>query len=255
MNFMILLVQHTRSLLRISPLCLLIFVCSSMASTAQTTTTTTTTNSASNTDGSESSSGSLGMEIGFRYMPTFTAFEVVSKSNSSVQTTFTVGHGVGALLAWNMSNTTAVQVEMIYGSLSQKYVDNDAENTISLSYLNIPLLLSLNSDKSAALNFNAVIGPQIGINLGSSISSSGNGNGTSTVTGVIAVKAADLGFAYGFGLDFGSSPLRFNAGFRGVYGLLDISDKNTSTTTDQYYILNRSHVKTYAGYLGVSYMF
>ena len=238
---------------------LTVLACSSTL-LGQTTTTTTTTSGEPAAKSSAASTGSTtngagGMsEIGFRYMPTFTSFDITPTNNSTITTSFTVGHGFGAFLAYYLSDNSAIQGELIYSSLSQKYVDNSVENTISLSYINIPLLFSFNSSKSAPLNFNAVIGPQIGINVGSSVKASGNGNGTSTVTGVLAVKAGDIGFAYGVGLDFGTAPWRFGLGFRGVYGLLDISDKSNSTTTDQYYILDRSHVKTYAGYLSVSYL-
>jgi hypothetical protein len=37
--------------------------------------------------------------------------------------------------------------------------------------------------------------------------------------------------------------------------LVDISDKNNNSTTNDYYILDRAHVKTYSGYLGLGFMF
>jgi hypothetical protein len=48
----------------------------------------------------------------------------------------------------------------------------------------------------------------------------------------------------GAGVDFGSE-VKFSVGFRGVYGLVDISDQSQSVTTNEYYVLDRSHVKTY----------
>jgi hypothetical protein len=72
------------------------------------------------------------------------------------------------------------------------------------------------------------------------------------------VRKSDLGLAYGAGVDFGLNATyttRLGVGFRGVYGLLDISDNNTSTSSDTYYVLDRTHLKTYSAYLGVSFLF
>jgi len=67
-----------------------------------------------------------------------------------------------------------------------------------------------------------------------------------------------LGFAYGAGFDFSVSRLRrlrVSLGFRGVYGLFDISDNSKSITTDSYYLLDRTHIQSYAGYAGLSFLF
>jgi hypothetical protein len=70
------------------------------------------------------------------------------------------------------------------------------------------------------------------------------------------VKSGDFGFAYGAGLDFSlGGYTSLGVGFRGVYGLVDISDNSHSTATDDYYVLDRTHVKTYSGYIGLSFGF
>jgi len=74
----------------------------------------------------------------------------------------------------------------------------------------------------------------------------------------VNVKKGDLGFAYGAGLDFGldqENMVRLGLGFRGVYGLLDISDDSKTQTNDKYYVLDRTHIKTYAVYMGLSVLF
>ncbi|MBK5284842.1 MAG: PorT family protein, partial [Bacteroidia bacterium] len=60
------------------------------------------------------------------------------------------------------------------------------------------------------------------------------------------------------GVDFGlnaSQTFRLGLGFRGVYGLFDISDNSQTLADDSFYVLDRSHVKTYAGYIGFSLLF
>ena len=216
---------------------------------AQTETTTTTTTS--------DAVDFKRVEIGARFMPTFTSFNVQSY-NGVVQGQFAFGYGFGGLVGINFTNNVGVQGEFIYSSLSQKYRDNNnVDRRITLNYVNIPLLLSLNTGKNNPVNLNVVGGPQIGINVGSSVQSSGS-KGVDTIQAVLAVKQGDLGVAYGAGLEFGLGPNRnahIDLGFRGVFGLIDISDKSQSITTNQYYILDRAHVKTYSGYIGLTFAF
>lgn len=198
-----------------------------------------------------------GFEFGARYMPTFSSFDVRSSSNGVVQGTLTLSHGVGGFMAFNANPHVGFQVEGIYLSMTQKYRDNDLDRTVRLSYMNFPLLLSLNTSKGGPVNLNIVGGPQFGLNVGSSIETSKSGD-ADTVSAVLAVKAGDIGVAYGAGLEFGLAQggrLALEIGFRGVYGLIDISDKSQSTTTDQYYVLDRAHVQSYAGYVGLRFGF
>ena len=195
-------------------------------------------------------------EFGLRFMPTVSALDMKTSSGGTVTGQATLGYGIGALLGYNFSNHVGIQGEAIYSSITQKYKEQDVERKINLKYVNIPLLLSLNTNKTGSVNLNAVAGPQIGISVGSSVFTSG-GNESNT-TAIIDVKKGDLGLAYGAGVDFALSPagaVRLGIGFRGVYGLFDISDNNNSTTTDSYYILDRTHLKTYSAYAGLSIVF
>ncbi len=195
-------------------------------------------------------------EFGLRFMPTVSAFDMKTSSGGTVSGQATLGYGIGALLGYNFSNHVGIQGEVIYSSITQKYKEQDVERKINLKYVNIPLLLALNTNKTGPVNFNIVAGPQIGISVGSSVFTTG-GDGSNTQA-IIDVKKGDLGLAYGAGADFALSPsgaFRLGIGFRGVYGLFDISDNNTSTTTDSYYILDRTHLKTYSAYAGLSILF
>lgn len=203
----------------------------------------------------ESSGGGGAFLLGFRYMPTFTNFDVQNSEGGALETTFILGHGFGGLIGTNFNNHIGIQAEVIYSDLAQQYRDGSLDYKIHLNYVNIPLMLVLHTNYSAPVNLNIAFGPQFGINTGSSISSTETSGGDS-VHAVLAVKPGDLGFAYGAGLDFGvGSAVKLSIGYRGVIGLVDISDPNKSITTDQYYILERSHVNTYAGYIGLTFGF
>ncbi len=197
------------------------------------------------------------VEFGFRFMPTFSAFDMTTSSGGTIKGEVTLGYGVGALLAVNLSNHIGIQGEVIYNSLSQKYKDQNLNREIKVQYINIPLLFALNTGKSNPVNLNLVIGPQIGMNIGSSITSSGSGNSDTLVT-VLATKKSDFGFAYGAGLQFALNKTRtihLATGFRGVYGFVNISNTGQATSGNSYYILDRASVRTMSAYVGITFSF
>jgi hypothetical protein len=196
-------------------------------------------------------------EVGLRFMPTFSSFDAKASDGGTIAGEVTLGYGGGLLLGYHFTEYVGVQAEVIYTSISQKYKEQDKEHRVDLNYINIPLMLSLNTGKTKMVNFNLVGGPQIGLSVGSKLTSDGDG-GTTDTEAVLAVKKGDLGLAYGLGVDFGlntARTFRLGLGFRGVYGMFDISDNNNSSSTDSYYILDKTKIQTYAGYVGVSYLF
>ncbi len=209
-------------------------------------------------NGQNSSDGSnKSVEFGFRLMPTYSSLSVQSSSGNTVSGEATLGFGMGAFLGFNFNQHVGVQGEVIYSSISQKSTINNAEQKINLRYVNIPLLLSLNTGKSKFINLNAVAGPQVGFKVGSSLTTSGTVDPNNPQP-VLSVKKNDLGFAYGLGVDFGLNPsrsVRLSLGYRGVLGILDVSDNSKTATNNTYYILDRSHIKTNAIYAGLSILF
>jgi hypothetical protein len=203
--------------------------------------------------GTTQSQGQSGV-MGVRFMPTFSQLEMKTSAGGTVEGEVTLGFGAGILLGYHWSDYVGIQGELIYTSIRQKYTESEVERKLNLQYLNVPLLLSLNTGKSKMVNLNLVVGPQIGFNVGAKVVSSG----ADTAIAVVSVKAGDLGFAYGVGLDFGLNDdrtFRLGIGYRGVMGLFDISNNNQSATTNSFYIIDRTRLKTHAGYIGISYMF
>lgn len=196
-------------------------------------------------------------EFGFRLMPTYSSFDMKTSEGGTVSGDVTLGFGLGALLGFSFSNHVGIQGEFIYSSVSQKINDKDAQHKVSLRYFNIPLLLTLNTGKSKVINLNIVGGPQIGFNVGSSITTTGAADVNNTQP-VLSVKKGDVGLAYGAGADIAltsSHTLLLSLGYRGVLGLVDISDQSTSVTTGSYYVLDRTHLKTNSVYAGLTLMF
>jgi hypothetical protein len=180
-----------------------------------------------------------------------------TSTGGTVEGKATLGYGVAAILGYNFSKNFSLQGEIIYSSISQKYSEMNVERTINLKYINIPLLFSLNTNKYGPVNLNIVAGPQLGLNVGSSVNTSSN-EGTVTSQAVLSVKKSDIGFAYGIGIDFGlneAQTVRLGLGYRAVRGLMDISDNNKVQVKDDYYIVDNAKVKTNAAYIGLSILF
>jgi hypothetical protein len=159
------------------------------------------------------------------------------------------------MVAVNLSSNVGIQGEINYNAVSQKYRDKGLDRTVDINYINVPLLLSLNTDKSRAINLNVVGGPQFGINAGSKLTTN-ESNGTESATAVLALKSMDVGVAYGAGLEFSLTDahwLRFDVGYRGAYGLVDIRDNTTSQGT--YNVVVKGSRKCHAGYFGLTLLF
>lgn len=192
--------------------------------------------------------------LGVRFMPTISAFDMKTSSGGTVSGQVALGFGIGAFVGYNFSNYVGIQGEIIYSSISQKYKEQDVERKINLKYVNIPLMLSLNTGITKQVNFNVVGGPQIGISMGGTVATTG-GDGTTNSNALLKVKKGDLGLAYGAGFDFGlneAKTSRLGFGFRGVFGMVDISDNNTTDANNSYYFLGRTHISTYSAYIGLA---
>jgi len=196
-------------------------------------------------------------ELGLRLMPTFSSFNMQSSSGGTVKGEVTLGYGIGGLLCVNINKHVGIQLEAIYNSLSQKYKDQQIDREIKVKYLNIPLLVTFSTNKTKPVNFTAVMGPQMGYNIGAS-SSSSSGSGTDTLKTVFATKSSDFGFAYGAGVGFiinSARTLRFDLGFRGVYGLVNISKGSSANTGNSSYSIEKANVRTTSAYIGIALLF
>jgi len=194
-------------------------------------------------------------EIGLRYMPTFTSFDFRGSNGDVIKGSFTLNQGAGLMLGFNFSKNIGIQGEINYYSVSQKYADQNISRDVDISYINIPVLLSLNTDKTMPVNLNVVVGPQFGYNVGAKISNNGNQN-QNTTEATVAVKRGDIGVAYGAGLEIAlnqSHTFRLDFGFRGFYGLVAMDGSKEGANT--YNIVVNASRKSYGGYLGLALMF
>lgn len=196
-------------------------------------------------------------EFGIRYMPTFSTLRVRTYDGETVQGTLSMSHGWGALIGFNFNRHVGVVAEVNYIQINQKFKDRNLDRRVSVSYLNIPVLLSLNTNKEAPVNVNFVVGPQFGLNVGASVDGDDGGNQDS-VKATVGVKSGDVGAAYGAGLEFALNrehTIRLDVGFRGYYGLVDMRATQSGNNPDTYNVLLSAKRKTYAGYIGIAFLF
>ena len=164
-------------------------------------------------------------ELGVRYLPSFTALSLTTNNGDVALGSATMNNGFGVRFGYNMSNYIGLEAEINYEQVNQKYKDQGLDQQVSIKYINIPVLLSMNTNKTAPVFFGVVVGPQFGINMGSSLNSNSSSN-TDTLHAVLAVKQGDVGLAYGAGFGIALNPehtIRLDFGFRGVYGLVNMS--------------------------------
>lgn len=191
-------------------------------------------------------------------MPTISNIKIQNYQGNDLTRKFLVGNGYGALRGANLNNHIGVQVEVIYNELSQKYKDDTLDRRVDINYVNVPLLLSLNTHRKSIVNLNGVIGPQWGFNVGATLKTTVVPNGNGNSTAILAVKQNDFGIAYGLGLDFALTPpktIRLDIGFRGVMGLMNVNNTSKTIDANSYYILQNSTINTYSGYIGILFLF
>lgn len=195
-------------------------------------------------------------EFGIRYMPVFSSLALRTYNGETIQGDITLSHGYGAMVGLNLSRHVGLQAEVNYYEITQKYKDRELDREVGVSYLNIPVLLTLNTDKTMPVNLKVEAGPQFGINIGSSIKTTSTGRDTEQLTATVGANSSDVGLAYGAGLEFALNRLhtvRLDLGFRGFYGLVDMSSGESSG--DTYNVLVRASRKTLGGYGGLTFCF
>lgn len=197
-------------------------------------------------------------EFGIRYLPTFNFMRFRTYAGETVSGELSMQHGVGVNLGFNFTKNVGIQAEINYVEVNQKFKDQNLNRQVGVSYLNIPVMLSLNTDKTAPVNLNFVVGPQWGLNMGARVSGGSTGNNTETLRTTIGVKSGDAGLAYGAGLEFmlnENHTVRLDLGARGYVGFVDVSADQTNNNPDTYNVVVKGTRKTYNGYLGLSFLF
>ena len=178
-----------------------------------------------------------GLEFGLRFMPQGTGIinqtDFDEGDELNFQTTINFAYGVHA--GYNFSDNVGLQTGLLLSQEGQKYVDDlpqpgDNTSEVSLSYLQIPLLLKLNSNPHKGAHFVAHVGLQFG--LLNSINYYVNDENV-TVTNILgaeikdAYKSTDLSGVLGLGARYRlTDHLQLGSHLYLTYSTADIEDKD-----------------------------
>lgn len=133
----------------------------------------------------------------------------------------TMGFGYGVTVNYFKEKTFGFHAQVIYTDITQKYQNVNKEGrSVEASYLEVPLLVSLNTNYSRKIIFNVAAGPELGVLAGSTFLGIAPSDYIN-VNSALSLSSIDIGLGYSGGMTMylgESSRAILNAGLRGVYG-------------------------------------
>ena len=198
-----------------------------------------------------------GFHIGLRYQPVFGKVDFNTYGGNTVNATMQASHGFALSLNYYFNNWIGTHLEAMWSKQQFNFEDAGSSRTVNLSYLNFPIMASLNSNLGHWFNVNIAAGPYFAVNTGADVEVSNNQDGSGTAEGVLAINPVDIGVAYGGGVDFAFGPERgihLRTGYRGTSGLLSLQNSRAEITENQFTLVAEgSRLHTSGFYLGVMF--
>ncbi|HET6245051.1 MAG: PorT family protein [Bacteroidetes bacterium] len=196
-----------------------------------------------------------GFHLGAKYQPSLGRLDFRMENEQTISAKYDIAHGFGGSLNYYFNNYFGTHFEVNVMRQAYEFTDDARTRRVDLSYINVPILISFNTNYGRPVNLNVTAGPYIGINTGASTDVTGNGNGPTTAVAVVEVNPLDVGIAYGAGVDFGIGQtkwLHINLGFRGTQGILDVGATDITVNQDQFQVVaENSRMQTYGMYIGL----
>ncbi|MBC8032915.1 MAG: PorT family protein [Chitinophagaceae bacterium] len=87
---------------------------------------------------------------------------VSNYTGGNLDTKSLIGFHVGGLMSFKLGNNVALQPEVLFSSQGAKYEQADQEENLTVSYINLPVLLKLKTNSG----FFIEAGPQVGFKVG-----------------------------------------------------------------------------------------
>jgi opacity protein-like surface antigen len=165
---------------------------------------------------------SVGPKLGLNLSDLSGDVEEATDSGSDMKT----GFCGGAFLAWAISDWFTLQPEFLY---SQKGADaKDYDGTISLNYIEIPLLAMLTIPMEGRFTPNVFVGPSFAFNIKAEASSGG-----ASLDIKDEISSTDIGIALGAGVKVGEiGPGAITADIRYTMGLTNVLDNELADLAD-----------------------
>lgn len=134
----------------------------------------------------------------------------LSGSDAPDDVKMALGLAAGGFMTWSVNDMFAIQPEILFSQKGGKVessgtemgIDWSSETTMTLSYLDIPILAKLNIPMEGNVKPNVVLGPSIGINVGATAETEVTiaGISASDSADIEDVAALDLGLVIGAGV-------------------------------------------------------
>jgi len=169
-----------------------------------------------------------GFHFGIKYQPNISSVQnadFADSTNLSLKNTFAQGGGVS--LAFNVFDNLGVQAEALYSEQGQKFSGQDTagklyNSFLKLTYINVPLLIRLNSNTRKTVSFHITGGIQMGLLYGAGLVVT-RVDGAQTTGVASTFKTVDMAVVYGGGFDINLAEyFHINIGLRLSDGLVDI---------------------------------
>ena len=88
------------------------------------------------------------VEVGIKFQPVLGMFKMQNSSGDNIHGQEVLGYGGGIYMNYNFTKYLGIQIEMNYSSYSRKYSESNITRTVNLRYIEIPFLVSFNSNKN-----------------------------------------------------------------------------------------------------------
>jgi opacity protein-like surface antigen len=185
----------------------------------------------------------------------------VSDAGDNLDYDVTFGNTKGIATQLQLNDNVGVGIDLLFASHKQKYTGKSTstsfESEINLSYLDIPIMFRLSSEKGPYFE----VGPQVSI-LMNAKEDYARVPSSSVVTNYVDREFKDdfnstnLAFAFGFGVDIEvTDQIMISPGLRFAYGLADATAELPLTEFTGTNVFNHSAVAQFSHFDGAKYSY
>jgi len=202
-------------------------------------------------------------EIGVFFAPVFSVWDTKLSDGQQQYGDPELGYGLNLSFNTIINRYFSIQTGLMYHSMQYKlYIERNKECVVHLDNIHIPVLFTLNTDKTRILNYVLFAGPQVGFNAASSVQfpvpiEANNNNRNASESTVFCVNKLDVGVAYGAGADIAllsSKMIRLDIGYIGTFGFADrcggVEMQGQTNLVD-----DNTTISTFGGYIGFNVAF
>lgn len=139
-----------------------------------------------------------------------------------------VGAVAGVFVSKAITNNVGIRAEGLYSQKGSKFEEGSEDGKIKLTYIDVPVLLTVGPSSSGTARFNVFTGPQLSFKTNAELESGGV-----SVDFDDEVKSTDFGWVLGVGVESG----RFSADARYTMGLSNIAKEGDNVKNKAFSVM------------------